>query len=297
MNKILLFLIIFIILILFFYGFNFILKRNIENYGLYCGRYNLLLESNRRLARKHCIRDTNCKWTKINDTGDGKTIHYCTDKPANATTIKDILQEIEEQITPCYTYSSTNDTWYKPVEGNNVGNWDITNVTSNTSMSVSFWINIAKKYSTCRNIFNVTNGIMCDNNYSCVTTDNNDNNSSVSIPAIWVPPNSTNLTIRFSSNNNNCQGTGSFSCTIEENTSRFITVTFNDKTIIVYVNGSQTNSFTLDDSPIAATSDSELYIGDPCFVNNNLTIKDFSFYNDVLTSNEASIIYKQATYS
>jgi hypothetical protein len=52
--------IILIILITLFFCINFYLKKNIEGYGIYCGRYNIDKSSDIR----RCKADNQCKWNE-----------------------------------------------------------------------------------------------------------------------------------------------------------------------------------------------------------------------------------------
>jgi len=50
--------IIFVIILIIFYFFNRILNKEIEKYGIYCGRYNL----NKGTALQNCNNDSECLW-------------------------------------------------------------------------------------------------------------------------------------------------------------------------------------------------------------------------------------------
>jgi len=49
-----------VIIIILFFGINMLLKKNIERYGIYCGRYNIDKSS----ARRRCKGDIECTWNE-----------------------------------------------------------------------------------------------------------------------------------------------------------------------------------------------------------------------------------------
>jgi hypothetical protein len=59
-----------------FYLLNYLLKKNIENYGIYCGYYNMASNTNKQAL---CTADVNCAW--YNQTNpNGKVISWCSQK-------------------------------------------------------------------------------------------------------------------------------------------------------------------------------------------------------------------------
>jgi hypothetical protein len=76
MTKIILLLLSILIIILIFYFFNKILDKDIENYGVYCGRYNL----DKGTAQQYCLGDTECTWNNYT-TQDGTLTGWCTQNP------------------------------------------------------------------------------------------------------------------------------------------------------------------------------------------------------------------------
>jgi hypothetical protein len=52
-----------------FFGINYILKKNIEGYGVYCGRYNMK-QYYPKLGELNCTQDPNCEWNS--------KLKYCT---------------------------------------------------------------------------------------------------------------------------------------------------------------------------------------------------------------------------
>jgi len=63
-------LIMFLIILIIFYFFNIVLHTDIENYGIYCGRYNLDTTN----AETNCKKDSECQWNDyitLNKTNKG----------------------------------------------------------------------------------------------------------------------------------------------------------------------------------------------------------------------------------
>ena len=59
-----------------FYLLNYLLKKNVESYGVYCGYYNMNSNTNNQAL---CIADVNCAW--YNKTiPNGKIIGWCSQK-------------------------------------------------------------------------------------------------------------------------------------------------------------------------------------------------------------------------
>lgn len=107
MYDLILFIIILIILILF-YIINIILKKNIEKYGIYCGRYNLKPKT----AEALCKKDNNCSWNTYNDTSSGTKNNWCSDKPLNytaatTTTVYEAEEEEEEEAAAVVTSTTS----------------------------------------------------------------------------------------------------------------------------------------------------------------------------------------------
>jgi len=71
-------LIILIVILVLFFIINMLLKENIENYGVYCGRYNLKPLT----AQVNCKKDSNCAWQSYT-TQKGKTDGWCDNAPSN----------------------------------------------------------------------------------------------------------------------------------------------------------------------------------------------------------------------
>jgi hypothetical protein len=67
-------LVIFLIILLLFYFLNNFLKKNIENYGIYCGRYNIITNNN--IAKTKCTSDLECIWNNY-IARDGTSSGWC----------------------------------------------------------------------------------------------------------------------------------------------------------------------------------------------------------------------------
>lgn len=73
-KNILYFLFILVIITLIFYMLHIFMKKSIENYGIYCGSYNLYKE---KTAKKRCSNDPNCAWNSIKDPNTGLMNSWC----------------------------------------------------------------------------------------------------------------------------------------------------------------------------------------------------------------------------
>jgi hypothetical protein len=79
-NENLLLLIIFLILFVLFYIANILFKKNIEKYGVYCGRYNL---ASAGTAKSQCEQDKECKWNVYNVRGSNTPSGWCGQNPTS----------------------------------------------------------------------------------------------------------------------------------------------------------------------------------------------------------------------
>jgi len=178
-----------------------------------------------------------------------------------------------------WKYKLSLDNWFNIPQNNFVCRWKDLNIDSNTKMSISFWLNISSLFGDWRNIIHFSN-----NNNNCC-------NSGDRIPAIWVSPNSTNLLIvndLFDSPNQYVTLEG-----IQLNTPTYITITWDDQTIITYLNTVQNKSFTYPLKLINTLPESYFYIGDPWHPQNNgVQIKNLSIFNTVLNQDQLNKIYK-----
>ena len=284
MYNLILFLIIFLIIVFFFAALNFILKRNTENYGVFCGRYNL----HRRDAKKNCIKDSNCKWSKFNDTTSGKTVSWCSDNPSNATMaskLADLKSNIEEQLSPTWVYETSSDLWITPNQNTLIGDWSTTNIKNSTIMTISFWLNITDLNPNWRNIFHVSGS-------------NNDwQNIGDRAPAVWIYPNFTNLHVRNDSTTTTNLGISQSTYTPILKTPVFVTIIYNTTTVTLYVNDSLSDTFTYSPGMEEASSDAQFYISDPWYISTGYQIKDFSLYDSALSTNDVKMIYMEAKNS
>jgi hypothetical protein len=81
-NQDLYLIIIFLIILIIFYFFNIILNKNIEKYGIYCGRYNL--DTDLSLAQTNCTNDPECLWNNYISVG-GKSAGWCGQNVSTTT--------------------------------------------------------------------------------------------------------------------------------------------------------------------------------------------------------------------
>lgn len=77
MNKNFLILIITILIVVIFYVLNMFLKRSVENFGIYCGSYNI----NKATAKRYCQGDVECAWISKKDPNTGLMNEWCTQNP------------------------------------------------------------------------------------------------------------------------------------------------------------------------------------------------------------------------
>ena len=77
MNKEIIFLLVIIIIIFFmFYSINVLFNDNNENFGVYCGRYNI----NKATAQINCSADTECYWNPYT-SHEGIVTGWCGQNP------------------------------------------------------------------------------------------------------------------------------------------------------------------------------------------------------------------------
>lgn len=285
MNSLSLFFAIFLVILFLFIVVNMTIFKNIERYGVYCGRYNL----DPKTAKKNCKSDFNCKWNSFVDGSTGITNSWCSDTPSttlkNQFIIQDIKSMIEDEMSstaqPCWVYTPTVNKWFTPYLNTLVGTWSTTKVTASSNMTVLFWINITSLNNDYTNIFHITN--------------NNENmgSSGSRVPGIWLWPNSTKFMI---CNDIQQQNNAYFSSTdVTLNTPTLITITWNNQTVTYYNNGVAQATQSWNSPFILADSTANFYLRDIWYVNNvnNFQIKNFSFYNYALSQPDISNIYVQ----
>ena len=74
MNNFFLFVLIFLIVLFIFSILNMFIKNKKENFGVYCGSYNIDVNT----AQKSCNEDNNCKWVTYKDPTSKKVNSWCT---------------------------------------------------------------------------------------------------------------------------------------------------------------------------------------------------------------------------
>ena len=288
MNSLSLFFAIFLVILFLFIIVNMTIFKNVERYGVYCGRYNL----DPKTAQKNCNSDSNCKWNSFVDGSTGITNSWCSNTPPTASPItssnqftffKDLQSTIEGAISiipqPSWVYTPSLNKWYTPYINTLVGKWDITKVKSSSNMTVSFWININNMNSDYTNIFHITN--------------NNENmgTSGSRVPGMWLWPNST----KFMISNDIQQQNNAYLSTpeVKLNTPTFITITWNNRTVTYYNNGVAQATQSWNSPFILADSTANFYLRDIWYTNNvnNFEIKNFSFYDYALSQPDISYIY------
>jgi hypothetical protein len=89
MREIVFCLSILVVIILLFLFVNMYLKKQIDNFGIYCGRYNL----NPSNAKVLCSADSNCQWNTTTDPSNGISNSWCTDAPASSENDTPIYSE------------------------------------------------------------------------------------------------------------------------------------------------------------------------------------------------------------
>lgn len=313
MNNLILFLIIFLIILFLFFIMNMILKRNVENYGIFCGRYNF--EPTKK-AMKKCKKDFNCTWKSYTDTSSGLINSWCTNTPSSTLklepNISDLRNIIEEESgeTPITSYgfslSNYNGSQLKNIStglydatllnGPTVGNsgptssiyainFDATleqyvaldpSTTSGNGLSYACWVKADPSNGTWARIFDFGNGAANDNIIMFI------NDGSLGL-SVYDGPNTAFQPYGTVAN-------------IDDNNWYFIVWTLSTSNAWnVYVNG--TLEITYEDAPYPnQVSRSLQYLGksnwtyDPYFTG---SIANFSIYDSVLSSNEVRKLYKQ----
>ena len=75
MNEIICIILTFIIFLILFICINMYLKKQRENFGIYCGRYNTISDLNK--SKTSCSADTECQWNSYTSQA-GAVGGYCT---------------------------------------------------------------------------------------------------------------------------------------------------------------------------------------------------------------------------
>ena len=285
MDSLILFFTIFLVILFLFVIVNITIFKNVEKYGIYCGRYNM----NKKTAKEYCKADYNCQWNSYKDPATNIRNSWCSDSTSPTLKLEGKKNNFKINMNsynlnipeqPCWIYTPTVNKWYKPSVNNLIGNWNITKVKSSNNMTILFWINITSLNPDWINIFHVTN----DNN--------NINTSGSRVPGIWIYPNSTTLQI---CNDTKERFNSYFSSTgIQLNTPALITITWNNQTITSYVNGIAQATVSYPSPLILAQPSAKFYMKDKWYNNSiikNFEIKNFSLFNHPLSQPDISTIY------
>jgi hypothetical protein len=165
-----------------------------------------------------------------------------------------------------YIYPPTKDKWYTPPNNQNIGPWSKLGINSNTSMTISFIINITKTIVNWTNILHVTN----TGNNCCSVGDR--------VPAIWLVPSGTNFHICSSTPVN---GNDWFNTTaLPLNTPTQVDIQWSDTNLYVYFNGQLVNSKYYSAKPTEANPNAIVYMADPWHSSEKgYQIKDLTFKN------------------
>ena len=102
MYSLILPLVIILVIVILFVFINVILKNNIENYGEYCGRYNMDPDKNR--GKRYCMKNETCKWTTHIDKSTKIKNEWCTGhdptyQDEKDTTILDAIKIVTKPFT------------------------------------------------------------------------------------------------------------------------------------------------------------------------------------------------------
>ena len=88
MYSLILPLVITLVILILFVFINIILKDNIEDYGEYCGRYNMDPDKNR--GKRYCTQNETCKWVSYIDKSTKLKNEWCTGHDPTYQDEKDI---------------------------------------------------------------------------------------------------------------------------------------------------------------------------------------------------------------
>ena len=172
-----------------------------------------------------------------------------------------------------WTYSPSTNSPVNLTPGQ-VATWSQLGITTNTSMSVSFTINVQNVNSNWRSIFHATN-------FNADCCDIGDR-----VPAFWITANALTMHI---SNSTSTNGNDYFytNSSLPLNTDTNILITWTGQTVNVYFNGSLNTTFTHSSPLTAANADANVYICDPWYSTGGFTIENFIISNGN-TSSSAS---------
>ena len=165
--------------------------------------------------------------------------------------------------------------WITPKSGNLVGTWSELGIASNSNMTISFWLKI-NSFSPNTNICHFTNT-------------GNDGGMGGRVPGLWIQD--EKLLVR--NNTPSIQTDGFYTDPLEKNRQMLITIVWNDKTAIAYINSVVNKKITYSDKIIPADPNCKLYIADSWYPPSGFEIKDFTIYDKVLSDSEIKDIYNK----
>lgn len=183
-------------------------------------------------------------------------------------------------------YFKKSRSWYKIKQGVDVIDFkkETGFSTDKPEITIAFLYNNLMGQDYWRNIFHFTN------------SDNNCCNVGDRIPAIWVMPNKTNnfhITVSTEKNGNDWFNTTN---DIPFKSAVFIGIVVQSKTIKYYVNNILINTINYDSNIINRNDNTKLYIGDKWHgQDGNILIKDFTLYDNALTSDQINEVYRLMT--
>jgi chemotaxis protein histidine kinase CheA len=172
--------------------------------------------------------------------------------------------------TPSWKFANSNGPLYPLNQNSYIINWEKLKIKSNANMSVSFLLKITSSYKIERNIFNVTNS-----------------NNTINIQSCSISQNDTYMNIINTTINNLPYSVRAN--TFGLNNTIFVTITWNNRTIRYYINGTLSETYNVDKF-IDADQYAILYIGGKS-QNGGVFIKNFSMYDCCLSPASISSIY------
>ena len=153
------------------------------------------------------------------------------------------------------------------LSGNNiVTNWSNLNITSNSTMSVSFTININSTNSNWRNIFHITN----TNSDCCSIGDR--------VPSVWISA-SNQTSLLIVNDLQNAPNSYFFTNSLTLNNPTKVDIIWQGQNVKVYFNGLLNIQYNYTNELIPVNANANVYIADQWYTVGGFTIQDFTFYN------------------
>ena len=183
-------------------------------------------------------------------------------------------------------YFKKSTSWYKIKRGVDVIQFKDTGFsTNNPEITITFLYNNLMGKDYWRNIFHFTN------------TDNNCCNKGDRVPAIWVTPDNTNnfhITVSTENDGNSWFNTNN---DIPFSSAVFVGIVVQPKTIKYYINNTLMMTKNYDSNILNRNDNTKLYIGDKWHTQDDgsILIKDFTLYDDALTSDQINQVYSSMT--